>query len=346
VNLRVNNYGLLQKARDLFFLVLFLYFARPLLVPLLYGGFVALVLYPFCRWMETKRISRFLSVIFTLLIVSALFLVLIGILIYQYTLFRKDLPLLATKIKPLYHSFVTWVGTTPGFEMSPGDSFFYALIKHGGGNLGELLKSGITGTFNALFVLVIVPLYAGLLLYFRSMLVRSIYALAGERNRDHVTVIITGAVQTYGKYIKGMVLVYLVVGVLNSFGLLMLGIPYALLFGMLSAVMTIIPYLGIILSSLLPISIAWLTTGSLYYPLGVIAVFSFVQYLEANFIFPFIVGKKVNVNILASIISVIAGGLLWGVGGMVLFLPLVAVLKVVCDEMEDLKPLSAFLAER
>jgi predicted PurR-regulated permease PerM len=141
-----------------------------------------------------------------------------------------------------------------------------------------------------------------------------------------------------------MVLVYIIVGVLNSIGLMALGIKHAILFGMLTAIMTIIPYIGIIVSALLPVSIAWTTKDSIWYPIGVVAVFSFVQYLEANVIFPKVVGAQLNVSTWATLVAILAGGILWGVSGMVLFIPFVAILKIVTDHVEEWKGINVLLS--
>jgi predicted PurR-regulated permease PerM len=136
------------------------------------------------------------------------------------------------------------------------------------------------------------------------------------------------------------------VGILNSIGLLALGVKHAILFGMLCSIMTIIPYVGIVVSALLPISVAWITTNSVWYPLGVIAVFSFVQYLEANVIFPKVVGTEIHVSTWATLVAIIAGGILWGVSGMILFIPFVAILKIVTDHIDEWKPLNSLLSRQ
>ena len=141
----------------------------------------------------------------------------------------------------------------------------------------------------------------------------------------------------------GMVKVYAIVGVLNTLGLLLLGVPNALLFGMLTALMTIIPYVGILLSSLLPITVAWMATGSIWSPIGVIAVFALVQYLEANIIFPKVVGTQLGLNTLASIVIVLAGALLWGVSGMILFLPYVSIVMIIGEDIPGWRPLILLL---
>ena len=141
-----------------------------------------------------------------------------------------------------------------------------------------------------------------------------------------------------------MTLVYIIVGILNSIGLFALGVRNAILFGFLCSVMTIIPYIGIFISALLPISIIWLETNNVWYPLGVIAVFSIVQYLEANVIFPKVVGTQLEVSTLAMLVAVIAGGIIWGVAGMILFIPFLAILKIISDHIKEWKPLNVLLS--
>jgi predicted PurR-regulated permease PerM len=156
-------------------------------------------------------------------------------------------------------------------------------------------------------------------------------------------VVLSETIHVYYNYVIGILQVYIIVGILNSIGLLLLGVHYAILFGMVTAFMTIIPYIGIIMSAILPITMIWIQTNNVLYPIGVIAIFTFVQYLEANIIFPYVVGKQLGINTLASIISIFLGGVIWGVSGMVLFLPFIAMLKIISNHIDELMPLNAVL---
>jgi predicted PurR-regulated permease PerM len=143
-----------------------------------------------------------------------------------------------------------------------------------------------------------------------------------------------------------MIVVYLIVGILNSLSLLILGVRHAILFGMLCAIMTIIPYIGIFVSAMLPISVVWLDTGSVWYPVGVVAAFSIIQYLEANVIFPKVVGTQLHVSTMAMLVAVVIGGLIWGVAGMVLFIPFVAILKIISDNIKEWEPINLLLSRK
>jgi predicted PurR-regulated permease PerM len=146
-------------------------------------------------------------------------------------------------------------------------------------------------------------------------------------------------------YIMGLLLVMAIIAALNTVGLLILRIEYAFFFGALAALLNIIPYLGIIIGSILPIMMALLTKDSIWYAVGVAGVFTAVQFLEGNFITPHIVGSKVSVNPLAAIIALIIGGILWGPAGMILSIPFTAITKVILDNIEPLEPFGFLLGE-
>ena len=121
-------------------------------------------------------------------------------------------------------------------------------------------------------------------------------------------------------------------------------VPHPFLFGFIASILTFIPYVGIIISSLLPIAVSWITFNSIWYPMGVILVFSIVQILEAYIIFPFAVGNRLKINTLVIIVMIIAGGIVWGAAGMILFIPFISIVKLISDRTEGLKTLSMLLS--
>lgn len=154
---------------------------------------------------------------------------------------------------------------------------------------------------------------------------------------------ITLTIKAYYNFIKGMALVYIAVGSLNSVGLLLLGVPHAILFGFIASILTFIPYVGIMVGSLLPITMAWITYDSIWYPVGIVAIFAFVQYLEANVIFPVAVSNRLNVNTLIMLVAIFTGSVLWGMAGMILFVPFVGIAKLIADHNPKWKTVSMIL---
>lgn len=343
-NIKFESVISLNSLLKIFFVILFLYVGQSLLIPLFYGLFIAIILYPLSKKLESSGINKLISISISLAILGLLFCILIGILLYEFNSFRKDIPLLKEKIIPLVQSMNEWLLATFGILISKSTLSFSNIFKLAGSDIGSLIKMTINNIFGTFFYLTIIPIYAALILFYRKTLVSFLRVLSGEKHREQLERILTKTIQSYNQYIKGMLLVYVVVGILNSLGLLMLGVKYAIFFGMLTAFMTMIPYIGIIISSLLPLSISYISTNSIFYPLGVLGIFSIVQYLEANFIFPMIVGKQLNINILVSIVGVFAGGMLWGVSGMILIFPLLAVTKIISDEILEWEPIRILIS--
>lgn len=313
-------------------LLVILYFGRPLFIPMCYGLLIAIVLYPVCRWLEQRGWPRSLAIMAGLLIVALLFAALVTILVIQFNVFWQDLPLLLTKLKPALAKLQEWIA---GFGISTlaQDQWWQQTLQQTGSNMGGFIKGIVSAGMGSFVTLFLVPVYAALFLYNRGVFVQFLVRLMAPRYRNQLQGILQEVIHTYFNFIKGMVMVYIIVGILNSIGLLALGIPHAILFGMLTAVMTIIPYVGIFISALLPISVAWIMKDSIWYPLGVVAIFSFIQYLEANVIFPRVVASQLKVSTWATLVAIIAGGILWGVSGMILFIPFTGILKIISDHL-------------
>jgi predicted PurR-regulated permease PerM len=139
--------------------------------------------------------------------------------------------------------------------------------------------------------LLIIPVLSALILYYRQLLAKVLYQLF-PLVKEIIHEILIETIRAYYNFIKGMLIVYLIVGLLNSIGLLIVGVPHPFMFGFIA--LYFIPYIGIMISSLLPIAVSWITFNSIWYPLGVVLVFSIVQALEAYVIFPFAVGRRLK----------------------------------------------------
>lgn len=342
-NIHNNTWSFLKLLQIVVYGSLLLYFCSPLFIPVCYGLLIAIVLFPFNKWLERRRWPRSLAIAAGLLIVFIIFGIIISLLFIEIDVLRKEAPELLDKAKPSLLQLQHGIESALGVSVKSQNEWWQQLLHNLSGNTTTILQSLISATAGGLFTLFLVPVYAALFLYNRETFVQFLAKLVGSNHRRQLQVILTKTIHTYFHFIKGMILVYLIVGVLNSTGLLVLGIPHAILFGMLTAVMTIIPYVGIFISALLPISIAWITKDSIWYPLGVVAVFTFVQYLEANIIFPKVVATQLKVSTWATLVAIVAGGILWGVSGMILFIPFIGILKIVTEHIPEWEALNILL---
>lgn len=323
---------------------LLMYLGRYVLIPLGYSLLVALVLYPMVSRLERRGLPRWAAILVGLSLVGALFGLLLGVLIIQVDTFLVNLPQLTGGSSTGFGAFWTWINRQ-FLELGEThhDDWWGPLVNSLPGKVAPYMGTALTAFFGMLFNLFIIPVFSALLLYHRRTYVTALTHLVAPAWASHMSGLLQKVVSNYARFIVGMVQVYLIVGTLNSLGFLLLGIPNPVLFGMLTAVATMIPYAGIIISSLLPITLAYTTTGSMWIPVGVIAVLGTVQYLEANLIFPKVVGGKLGLNTMASLIVIFTGGLLWGVAGMILFLPMASILKLVSEEVPGWEALRLLL---
>jgi predicted PurR-regulated permease PerM len=324
-------------------ILLVLYFGRALFVPLFYGLFIAIVLYPVCKGLEKRHVPKSIAIFVSLIILFVLLSGLVWLLFFQFNAFQQDLPVLMERLKPVLADFQSWVSANFHVSLMQQDEWKQHAWTSITENSGTILSASFAKISSGLFMLFIIPVFAALFLYNRQSFVLFLEKLAGKNYNDSLHALLHKTMHTYFHFIKGMIFVYIIVGILNSIGLLALGIRHAILFGFLTAIMTIIPYIGIFISALLPITVAWITKDSIWYPIGVVAVFVFVQYLEANIIFPRVVASQLNISTLSSLVAIIAGGLLWGVNGMILFIPATGVLKLVSDYIPQWEPINILL---
>jgi predicted PurR-regulated permease PerM len=322
--------------------ILILYAGKTFFIPLFFGLLIAVLLYPACKWLERKKFPRALAITVLLVTTTLVFVLLLWLLGYELNLFIANLPGIKSKMTNSLSELSAWVQATfPGTENKPGipAKIFDQSIS----NLRQFTSAILSTTVSTVLMLVMIPIYSSLFLYHRGTFIRFVLSLLPLEYGTKILSVMHESIITYFKFIKGTFFVYCIVGVLNSIGLLLLGIDHAVLFGMITAFMTAIPYVGILISAALPISVALVTKDSIWYPVGVIAVFTFVQYLEANIIFPKVVGQQLNLSTWAVLSAVIIGTLIWGIAGMILFIPFTAILKIISDNMKELKPLNILL---
>jgi len=217
---------------------------------------------------------------------------------------------------------------------------------------GELLNSSnaaigqtlmILG--NLLVVLFLLPVYTFLLLFYHPLLIEFIHRLFSSMHQSKVSEIVSQIKNVIQRYLVGLVIEAGIMATLNTAVLLLLGIQYALLLGIISALVNVIPYIGGIVGVALPMMVAIATKESGWYAVYVLAGFYIIQLIDNNYIVPRIVSAKVKINALFSIIVVFIGNAIWGIPGMFLSIPLLAILKLIFDHVEPLKPWGFLLGD-
>jgi predicted PurR-regulated permease PerM len=290
-----------------------------------------------------KRIERRTGATFAVIIVVVGGMIVFGLLTWllvnQIIYLVNDLPNLQDKANQFMDHIKGLMWTKLNIGRAERNQMVQDFLKSVSVYLGDFLVT----TSNTLATMVQIPIYMFLLLIYRekfnlfflSMLPKGDEEMMWKKDIENVT----------QGYITGLLLVTLIVSALNTTGLLFLGINHAIFFGILSGVLTIIPYVGIFIGALLPTLMALITKDSMWYAVGVIAVFAVVQFLEGNFITPRITGSKVSINALAAIIALLLGGKILGIAGMILAVPAIGILKIVLAYSPRLKPFVILLGD-
>ncbi len=327
----------------IFFGSLILYYGKVFFTPLLFGLLIAMIMYPACKKMEEKGISRTATIGLVLLFVTLLIGGILWLLEVQVSLFLEKLPLISERLEGSSESISLWFENAFGVSATDQTVFFQRFTENPENNIAKMLNSIFSATMATLVLLLLTPIFSALFLYHRGTFIRFLESIVSREYHVKLHLIVNESILSYFKFAKGTFYVYCIVGILNSIGLLLLGIENAIVYGLLAALMTIIPYIGIFISAAIPVSIAYLTKDSVWYPIGVIAIFTVVQYLEANVIYPKVVGAQLNLSTWATLVGIVLGTIIWGLAGMILITPLLAILKIVSDYIPEWKPINILL---
>lgn len=320
-----------------------LYFGSTLFIPLSFALLISFVLYPVCRWLEEKGLPRWAAISLCLFLLVVLVGGLAFLLVRQVIQFGQEWPQLQDKISAAWADISRYVEHQLGIDASQQVKWLESIASDAASSAFNMVRGVLYTSAVSAVLLVLIPIYVALILYNRESLARALSSFFPQSEHGKIRQILHETITTYYNFIKGMAIVYLAVGFLNSLGLFLIGVPHAIFFGAVASVLTFIPYVGITIGAILPMTVAWVTYDSVWYPIGVVAVFAVVQYLEANLIFPLAVSARLQVNMLFTLLAIVAGGILWGASGMILFIPFLAILKLIADKHEDMRPISLLL---
>jgi len=318
--------------------VLFIYFCQPVLMPLAFSAIIALLLYPLCRFFERNGFPRTPSALLSMFIAICILAGIIFLLSSQVYRFVGEWPELKEKFSDAMNDFEWFMFKNYNIQITtdPGSLFSGNATKFW--DSGAVLLGGTISTFLAIInFLGLLPFYVFLMLLYRTAFKEFCLNITGVEKHRIVLRILYEVQKVVQNYIIGLITVMAIVATLTSTALFIIGLDYALFFGCLAAALMVIPYLGLIIGALLPAIYALLTKDSGWYAVAIIASFAFIQFMEGNIITPKITGGRVNINPLAAIIALVAGGWLWGMGGLIISLPFVAMLKVVLSNVPSLR---------
>ena len=326
-------------------LLAILYIAQGIIVPLVFAFIIAILLHPLVNLFVRIRINRILAIFITLLLTILVLAAFIALIYTQAVSFGNSWPILVQKFTVILNDSISYVSRY--FEIKP--SLIHAWITKTQHELitidSTLIGNTIVTVGSTMANLLLIPVYIFVILYYQPHLIEFIRQLFDEEHQTQVRAIVTQTKSVVQHYLVGLIIEAIIVGILNTAGLLLLGIQYAILLGVLGAVLNMIPYIGGIISIALFMMVALVTKDSAWFALYVLGVHTIVQIIDNDYIVPKIVASKVKINALFSILVVLVGNALWGISGMFLSLPLLAIVKVIFDHIDSTKPWGYLLGD-
>ncbi len=318
---------------------------QSILAPFFLALLLALLFLPFSNFLEKKlRFPRSLSTMFSLLILLSSIYFLFYFFGTQLSSFSQDLPHLEKQFTSVFNDLQRWISRT--FNVNTNEQFKYLneglnkLLSSSGIILGFTLSIFSSGLGFMFFCI----LFFIFILNYRRILNRFIVNVFDEKHKRKVEDIVSEIQNMTKKYITGLIIQILIVSITTSIVLSVLGVKFAILIGVLTGVLNVIPYLGIVISMLIACFISF-ATGSASTTVYVFLAYIGIHAIDGNLILPFVVGSKVKINALFSFIGIIIGEQLWDISGMFLCIPALAIIKIIFEHVEGLRPWGELLGE-
>lgn len=342
---RPYSFELASTLLALVLIIALMYFTQSVLLPLIFSILISISLFPLARFLEKLRLGKAFSAILAVIFAIAIISGISWFIVYESIIIGKDASSITDKVLSVLESGQKWLETQFGI----GRTEVLEKLREQGEksleNAGSMLGSTFGSIGNTLASAILVPLFSFFLLYYRDFF-REFFFKAFKTTAQHkVNEVLNKIYDVVQSYLVGLVTVMGIVAVLNTVGLMLMGIEYAWFFGSLASLLMLLPYIGIAIGSILPALFALAVKDSAWYAIGVVAWFQVVQFLEGNIITPNIVGSKVSINPLMAIIAILLGGMLFGLSGLIIALPFVATLKVIFDSIPSMEAFGFLIGE-
>jgi len=322
-----------------------LYLGQQIILPVLYATMIAILLNPVVNFLLKHKIKRVMAIAIAVLIAILFSIGLLYLVSTQLSMFRATFPRLVLKFNELLQHGAHWVSSRFNVDETRVDQL---LIKTKGGllqNANVMIGHTLVTITGLLIVVFLIPVYIFMILYYKPLLMGFVRGIFDKTHHDKVEEVLFMTRNIIQSYLNGLLIEAVIIAALNSAALLIIGIDYAILLGILGALLNVIPFIGGVLSVAMPIIIALATKDSATYAILVVLMYMLIQFFDNHYITPKIVASKVKINALMAVIVVLIGNAIWGIPGMFLAIPLTGIIKVIFEHVEQLRPWAFLLGD-
>lgn len=337
----ISSSSILQKLLVLFLVIVGLYYARDFLMPLAIAAVIATLFLPLCKWMEAKKAPRGLAALICLLVLLSA-VGCIGILLgWQISELTSDIATLKHRVLEAVIRIQEYISNNLGITLEKQSE----LLKEQQSSYTWIIPTmaGSLASVFANFFLTLVYIFG--LLYYRGHLKIFLLKLSPSNQRDEMEKVIYGVAKVSQQYLLGLSKMIVCLWIMYGIGFSIIGVKNALFFAILCGILEIVPFIGNITGTTVTVLVAAVQGASLPMLVGIVGTYGVVQFIQGWVLEPLIVGSQVKINPLFTIIALVIGELIWGIPGIFLAIPLIAMFKIVCDHIEPLKPYGFLIGE-
>lgn len=316
-----------------------LYIAQEILIPLMMAMLFAILLRPVCAFFQTKlRFPHVIAVMTAVVLFVIFFIGIVAFISWEVTDFVSDWNTIKHNFNIHLHNLKEFVRNNFNISTYDQEKYIDDATTDTVKSSKEILGSTLLSFTDTLLNLTLIPIYMFLILLYRTHFMKFLNKLFKSEDKNTLLDILCQIKVAVKSYLMGLIIQMVSVATMTSIGFMIAGVKYAILLGVLTGLLNLIPYLGILVAMAISIFATLTGTPDLSMILGVIIVTIIVQIIDNNILVPLVVSSKVEINAMASIIGIIIGGAIAGIPGMFLAIPTIAILKVIFDRIEPLKP--------
>lgn len=327
-------------------LTVVLFYGKEIFILIIFSAFLAMLMTPLSNKLESWGVSRVFSTLISILVIIIIISLVLTLISAQIVTLTHDLPKIQQKLEEFISLTSSWVQNTFGISPEQQIEALQEQTKNAISSAGSYLTGIVTGLVTLIGGFMLILVSAFLFLLQREKYENFFVLLYKDEKREDAKVIISKVSKIAQQYLAGRAISIIILTVFYTIGLLIIGVKNAFLLSAIAAIVTFIPYVGPIIGGLLPIFMALVTEDSFGPALGVVIVIGLAQLFDNYFIEPYVVGGNVNVSPFFTIFILIVGGLIWGIAGVILFLPLLGMVKIVFDNVQGLYPYAYLIGDQ
>ena len=319
---------------------------KSLLSPLIFSCLFSILLLPLACFLENKlQLRRGMASLLAVLILLSAVSAIIYFVGVQMSDLANDWPQFKTQLETSFSEIQHWIAVKFHINANKQLTFVKSATSKVLDSGTAVLGDTIISLSSFLLFLVFTFIYTLFFLIYRRLIMQFLISVFLEENSLVVHDIIEQVQQILRKYIIGLFIEMCIVSVVVCIAFWALGIKYAILLGLITGLFNIIPYIGIFSAMLISVLITFATAAAMGKLLLVVGILVVTHLVDSNILLPVIVGSKVKINPLITVLGVVLGEMIWGISGMFLSIPVIAVLKIIFDRVDSLKPWGLLLGE-